>query len=79
MSERIKIITKDIMIPLASVVTVVVFAYQVGIKLGQYSQRMDTLEKQTTKMATQDQVASLQKSIDEIKSIVFKDYGYKNN
>ena len=79
MSERIKIITKDIMIPLASVVTVVVFAYQVGIKLGQYSQRMDTLEKQTTKMATQDQVAGLQKSIDEIKSIVFKDYGYKNN
>lgn len=67
------------MIPLASVVTVVVFAYQVGIKLGQYSQRMDTLEKQTTKMATQDQVAGLQKSIDEIKSIVFKDYGYKNN
>lgn len=67
------------MIPLASVVTVVVFAYQVGIKLGQYSQRMEALERQTTKMATQDQMAGLQKSVDEIKSIVFKDYGYKNN
>lgn len=79
MSERIKVITKDIMIPLASVVTVVIFSYQVGIKLGQYSQRITILESQTSQMATKDQVVNLQKSVDEIRQVVFKDYGNKNN
>lgn len=79
MSERIKIITKDVMIPLASVVTVVVFAYQVGVKLGQYSQRMTILESQTSQMATKDQVTTLQESVNEIRQVVFKNYGNKNN
>lgn len=67
------------MIPLASVVTVVIFSYQVGIKLGQYSQRITILESQTSQMATKDQVVNLQKSVDEIRQVVFKDYGNKNN
>ena len=79
MSEKIKIITKDIVIPLASVVTVVVFAYQVGVNLGKNSQRMDYFEKQMSQMATKEQVENLQGSLAEIKKVVFKDYGYQNN
>lgn len=74
MSERMKIITKDVAIPIASVVAIAIFAYN----LGMFSQRVNVLEEKIQKTATVESVENLKTSVDQLSTRIDK-YVIKSN
>ena len=74
MSERMKIITKDVAIPIASVVAIAVFAYNLGL----FSQRVNVLEEKIQTTATVESVENLKKSVDQLSQNI-NTYVFKNN